>query len=72
MLILTRKSRQRIFIGKEIILEIRSVKNGTVSIGIQAPPDVKIIREELASRPENCLPEAECPAHAESLLDPRN
>lgn len=50
MLILTRKTHQRIFIGKEIILEIVEIRRGQVAIGIQAPPEVKIIREELASR----------------------
>lgn len=49
MLILSRKARQRIFIGEDIVLEvIRVDENQRVVLGIDAPGDVTILREELA------------------------
>ena len=48
MLVLSRKYKQSIFIGKEIKITVLSVGPGAiVKLGIQAPKEVKIIREEL-------------------------
>ncbi len=50
MLVLTRKARQRIFIdcGKDrIIVEVCEITNGKVRIGVDAPREVKVFREEL-------------------------
>ncbi len=48
MLVLTRKGGERIQIGEDIILEILEVRQGQVRLGIQAPPHVRIYREEVA------------------------
>ena len=47
MLILSRKQDQSILIGDDIKITIVEFKNNTVKIGIDAPRDVTILREEL-------------------------
>lgn len=47
MLVLSRKKRQRIMIGDDIVIEVIEVRNGIVRIGIQAPKEVPISREEI-------------------------
>lgn len=47
MLILTRKVQEAILIGHDIKVVIDSVDGQRVRIGIEAPKDVKILREEL-------------------------
>lgn len=47
MLVLTRKVREAILIGHDIKVVIDSVDGQRVRIGIEAPKDVKILREEL-------------------------
>ena len=48
MLILSRKTDQRIMIGDDIVIQIVQVKeNGDVAVGIEAPRDVPIHREEI-------------------------
>lgn len=48
MLFITRKRGQRVYIGDDIFIEIRDIQNeNRVSLGIQAPADVSIMREEI-------------------------
>lgn len=47
MLVLSRKSGQRIVIGDEIVITIVKVRGNHVRLGIEAPDDVHIRREEL-------------------------
>jgi len=47
MLVLSRKSEEKIRIGKDIVITVLKVQGDQVSIGIQAPRDLHIIREEL-------------------------
>lgn len=48
MLILSRKKDEGIIIGDKIRIYINEVKSdGTVKIGIEAPIDIKVYREEL-------------------------
>ena len=47
MLVLTRKSKQKIIVGKNIVVTILKVNGDQVSIGIEAPKDVQILREEV-------------------------
>ncbi|MDQ6995965.1 MAG: carbon storage regulator CsrA [Mariprofundus sp.] len=46
MLILTRKKGESIAIGDNIQIQVLSVKGGQVRIGIDAPREVKVNREE--------------------------
>lgn len=52
MLILTRRVGERIKIGNEIDVTVLSVKGNQVRIGINAPPNVRVDREEIAVRRE--------------------
>lgn len=49
MLILSRKINESILIGKDqdIVITLVESSNGRVRIGIQAPPEVPVLREEL-------------------------
>jgi carbon storage regulator len=50
MLVLSRKDNQRIMIGDSIVLTVVKIQGSTVRLGIEAPPDVPIIRDELTGR----------------------
>jgi carbon storage regulator len=50
MLVLTRKRSQRIRIGEEITITVVSIDRGHVRLGIEAPPQVAILRDELILR----------------------
>lgn len=49
MLILSRKIDQKIRIGDDIILTIIDVKGDQVKIGVEAPANVKVYRQEVFS-----------------------
>jgi len=50
MLVLTRRPGESIFIGNGIKLTVVTVGPGRVKIGIEAPPNVRIDREEIHAR----------------------
>ena len=50
MLILSRRTDESIVIGDEVTITILSVKGKQVRIGITAPPDVSVHREEIYQR----------------------
>lgn len=52
MLVLTRKEGERIVIGDNIVVMVVGTKNGRYRIGIEAPPDVPIDREEVREAKE--------------------
>ena len=47
MLILSRKVDQKIRIGSDIVLTIIDVRGDQVKIGVEAPGDVKVYRQEI-------------------------
>ncbi|MFQ5559400.1 MAG: carbon storage regulator CsrA [Nitrospinota bacterium] len=47
MLVLTRKHGEGINIGKNIVVRVLDVHGGHVKIGIEAPQDLAIYREEI-------------------------
>ncbi len=47
MLVLTRKPRQQIMIGDDIVIHVVEVQGDNVRIAIEAPRDVKIYRGEI-------------------------
>lgn len=55
MLILSRKTDQQIKIGENITITIIDIKGDQVKIGVEAPKDVKVFRQEVfnAIRNEN-------------------
>ena len=50
MLVLTRKPGEGIVIGDDIIIKIIELKGGGIRIGIDAPKDRKIYRQEVYDR----------------------
>jgi carbon storage regulator len=52
MLVLTRQIGQEIIIGDSIRVTITSIKGDKVRIGITAPPEVRVDREEVRRRIE--------------------
>jgi carbon storage regulator len=48
MLVLSRKPGERILIGNDIVVTVVRFQGGTVRLGIEAPRDFAVIREELA------------------------
>ena len=51
MLVLSRKVGERIYIGENISVTVVRVAQGTVRLGIDAPADMAIVREEI--KPEH-------------------
>ncbi len=49
MLVLSRKAGERILIGEDIAITIVRIGPNTVKIGIDAPRDMNIVREELCN-----------------------
>lgn len=50
MLILVRKVQQGIWIGDDILIKILDVERDRVKLGIEAPSDVRVVRQELLDR----------------------
>lgn len=47
MLVLSRKLGEKIFIGENICITVVDIDRGKIRLGIEAPRDVPIYREEL-------------------------
>ena len=47
MLVLARKLDESIVIGDNIVVKIVSIENGVVKLGIDAPQEISIMRNEL-------------------------
>jgi carbon storage regulator len=47
MLVLSRKVGERILIGDEITITVVRIGGGGVRIGIEAPPEMAVVRQEL-------------------------
>jgi carbon storage regulator len=60
MLVLTRRIGERIIINDRIVVEVLQVKGNTIRLGIQAPPEVAVLREELIGKGKKCPLVAVC------------
>ena len=49
MLVLSRKTNQGLWIGDHIYVTVLAIERGRVKLGIEAPDEVRIDREELRS-----------------------
>lgn len=49
MLILTRRTNERIFIGDNIVLVVLGIENNRVKLGLDAPNEIPILREEIVN-----------------------
>ena len=50
MLVLSRKHSERIYIGDAIVVTVVKIQGCVVRLGIDAPPEMSIAREELLSK----------------------
>lgn len=67
MLVLSRKLNETIVIGGDIRIKVVGINGGQVRLGIEAPGDVRVMREELLSRDQ--LPAK--PRHEQPITAPR-
>lgn len=52
MLVLSRKVGERVLIGDQIAVTIVRIQGGGVRLGIEAPPNLVVVRAELKDRAE--------------------
>ena len=52
MLVLSRKPGERILIGDDVTITLVRIGPNNVRIGIEAPREMNIVREELLTEPE--------------------
>ena len=62
MLILTRRVGETLIIGDKVTVTVLGVKGSQVRIGVNAPKDVAVHRQEIYERIRNE------PAHAEAII----
>lgn len=55
MLVLSRSEGERICIGNDITIHVVRFRNGRVRIGIEAPQDVAIVRDEIKDSWQDAL-----------------
>jgi len=59
MLVLSRKESEKIRLGDSIVVTVVRVSGDKVRLGIEAPPDVIVLRDELKPISTVALPNAE-------------
>jgi carbon storage regulator len=59
MLVLSRRERERIKLGDSIVVTVVRVVGDKVRLGIEAPPHVLVLRDELEPRVLDAPPEGE-------------
>lgn len=52
MLVLSRKTGERFAIGDNIVITVVEIDRGKIRLGISAPREVSIVREEIVSEAE--------------------
>ena len=50
MLVLSRKVGERIQLGSQITVTVVKIQGNTARLGIEAPPSMSVVREELTKR----------------------
>ena len=56
MLVISRKVGEKFFVGEEITITVVRVSNGGVRIGIEAPKELSVMREELVTEEPEAAP----------------
>lgn len=68
MLVLTRKPGEKICIDQNIIVSVIEIQGNQVRIGIEAPKEVMILREEVYREVKNINLQAICVKHIPDTL----
>jgi carbon storage regulator CsrA len=55
VLVLSRKQGQRLCVGDDIVITVTQIRKGRVLIGVDAPPEIAILREESSQSPQGRL-----------------
>lgn len=73
MLILDRYKHETVYIGEEIVIKVMGVHGARVTLGIEAPKEISVMREELLWRnAERATDTAEtAPCALESAAEPQ-
>ena len=60
MLVLSRKVNERVHIGEEVSIVVTQIRGDKVRLGIEAPKEIKVLRDELgeANNPKHGRDEA--------------
>ena len=69
MLVLSRKVGERIHVGDNIVLEIRRIAGNRVTVALDAPRDVRILRGELDAPAREFHASENPPAHMELAIE---
>ena len=64
MLVLSRKPGEKILVGENVTITIVRIGPNTVRLGIEAPRDMNIVREELCTGVAPTEPNGHNPGHA--------
>jgi carbon storage regulator len=56
MLVLCRKKGERIVIGPSVVVTVLEITGSCVRLGLEAPGDVRILREEVWNRIQGLVP----------------
>lgn len=52
MLVLSRRRQETLLIGDNVRVQVVEIRPGQVRLGVTAPDEVKVLREEIAQREE--------------------
>lgn len=64
MLVLTRRNGEALRIGPEVRIRVLSISRGQVRLGVEAPGDLLVLRDELYERVVDANREAAAPEPA--------
>ena len=69
MLVLSRKVGERIQIGDNVTVVVNRISGNRITLAIEAPREIKIVRGEIASSPDTASPPVEAvPASSGEIL----
>ncbi|MEX2119274.1 MAG: carbon storage regulator [Pirellulales bacterium] len=66
MLVLSRKENERIRLGDSIVVTVVRLSGDKVRLGIEAPPHIVVLRDELGSAPTAPSPPQQPPADVQA------
>ncbi|MFO0905904.1 MAG: carbon storage regulator [Pirellulales bacterium] len=70
MLVLSRKAGEKVVIAGDITVTITRVAGGRVTLGIEAPSHVRVVRGELSAKGERREAEADLTAESDLTAEP--